>query len=569
MATYYVATTGNDSNTTVQAQSSSTPWKTIQHAIDTVPTGSEITVAAGTYVEPAYGYLYFNATHNGKTYTIKGEGTYQTYTVTHNGKTFIRRRSGSGVKIVTPSNYYTVRFYNGMATGSVTFDNIEFVPAGGSYGEFYGIFSIIANSGTASSVNLTVKNCTITPYVGMTYMLKVDNSTTPNTTRQIEFDHCEITRGYHIFYMQEGNELYVHDCQITNGGDSKIFFTNPSSAANYSLTNVYVDDNIIDAPNYHCMSTWYRSGETLYHTAISQLRMRGNSIKCGGYGLSVFEAIDNLVLEDNIVIAKCMLADLASGAEPNFELGYYNSPIPTTYPIKRAIVRNNVLGRDPASDDNECHSLQINQQIVGADISGNTLHGSTTYQLQVSGSYNRVHRNVITGGRGISFAGGSQNLVDHNSLAVTGTYGITWTNITVSDSSTITPDNNIFENNIVVGGSNTTLLYDNNGNSRNIKINNNCYYGGVHLAYLGGVNYDTLSTLKAKWSTYSTCFTDNDDESIVENPQFDSQYHVHNPYFWDKDFGAWQPTIPINSIVGGSRARRVYIAGVPLSEIGL
>ncbi|HEY4363994.1 MAG TPA: right-handed parallel beta-helix repeat-containing protein [Bryobacteraceae bacterium] len=44
-ATYYVATTGNDSH----AGSTSQPWKTLQHAVDTIKPGDTILVEAGTY----------------------------------------------------------------------------------------------------------------------------------------------------------------------------------------------------------------------------------------------------------------------------------------------------------------------------------------------------------------------------------------------------------------------------------------------------------------------------------------------------------------------------------------
>jgi hypothetical protein len=49
---YYVSTsTGNDTRTSTQAQSSATPWKTIQHALDLSSPGCSILVMAGTYRE--------------------------------------------------------------------------------------------------------------------------------------------------------------------------------------------------------------------------------------------------------------------------------------------------------------------------------------------------------------------------------------------------------------------------------------------------------------------------------------------------------------------------------------
>jgi hypothetical protein len=46
-STYYVATTGNDANN----GSADTPWKTIQHAVNTVPAGATVLVQAGVYNE--------------------------------------------------------------------------------------------------------------------------------------------------------------------------------------------------------------------------------------------------------------------------------------------------------------------------------------------------------------------------------------------------------------------------------------------------------------------------------------------------------------------------------------
>jgi len=50
-ATYYVATNGNDSYTTTQAQNISTPWQTIQKAASTMVAGDIVNVRAGTYNE--------------------------------------------------------------------------------------------------------------------------------------------------------------------------------------------------------------------------------------------------------------------------------------------------------------------------------------------------------------------------------------------------------------------------------------------------------------------------------------------------------------------------------------
>lgn len=48
-ATYYVATTGSDTRSSTQAQNSSTPWRSIQVAIDAADNGDIIEIASGTY----------------------------------------------------------------------------------------------------------------------------------------------------------------------------------------------------------------------------------------------------------------------------------------------------------------------------------------------------------------------------------------------------------------------------------------------------------------------------------------------------------------------------------------
>ena len=51
MATYYVATNGDDSRTTTQAQNSTTPWKTFSKAASASAAGDTIRIKAGTYNE--------------------------------------------------------------------------------------------------------------------------------------------------------------------------------------------------------------------------------------------------------------------------------------------------------------------------------------------------------------------------------------------------------------------------------------------------------------------------------------------------------------------------------------
>lgn len=96
---YYVATTGSDSNSGTQAQNPATPWLTLQHANNTVPTVTSgngsicinvangtysggVTVSAGGFTASSIGYLVYRcATLNGCTITATTGWLLETTTV--------------------------------------------------------------------------------------------------------------------------------------------------------------------------------------------------------------------------------------------------------------------------------------------------------------------------------------------------------------------------------------------------------------------------------------------------------------------------------------------------------
>ena len=77
-ATYYVATTGSDSNPGTEAQ----PWRTVQHAADTMVAGDTVYIRGGIYNENVQtmnsgnateGYITFSP-YSGENPTIDGTG---------------------------------------------------------------------------------------------------------------------------------------------------------------------------------------------------------------------------------------------------------------------------------------------------------------------------------------------------------------------------------------------------------------------------------------------------------------------------------------------------------------
>src|SRR5215475_8185649 len=69
-ATYWVATSGSDSNSCSSAQNNTTPKRTIAAGISCMSAGDTLTVRSGTYSE---GYIFPNGTNG---LTIKSETKY-------------------------------------------------------------------------------------------------------------------------------------------------------------------------------------------------------------------------------------------------------------------------------------------------------------------------------------------------------------------------------------------------------------------------------------------------------------------------------------------------------------
>ncbi len=117
---YYVSTTGDDSRTEQQAQNISTPWKTIQHAIDSIEGGEEnphaIHVMPGTYIENIVMDNYES---------LQGAGADKTILRSVNGENIISGADNvkidgftiQGPGIGVRSYYPSIRISNNIITG--------------------------------------------------------------------------------------------------------------------------------------------------------------------------------------------------------------------------------------------------------------------------------------------------------------------------------------------------------------------------------------------------------------------------------------------------------------------
>lgn len=132
-ATYYVATTGND---TTGDGSSGTPWASIQKAVNTISenTAHTVLVAAGTYAETTNNYLYINRALQ---VTI--------------------RANGGAVTLSTANTDQVVRLHTGMDSGTVyvVLDGVTLTPQTAA-----GTGAVYVSSLTCP---LTLRNCTVNP----------------------------------------------------------------------------------------------------------------------------------------------------------------------------------------------------------------------------------------------------------------------------------------------------------------------------------------------------------------------------------------------------------------------
>ena len=226
--TYYVDDSiGSDSNTETQAKSESTPWKTIQKAVD-------------TYVKPATGHVRI----------LVKAGTY--------------RKAGG-----TNATNATVNFFNqgsraGDATHTIIIENYpghsptiqEATYTGGSpsTSERHALWFDDSNAKF-----IRIRGFTITPNAAIG-LNQAQGFRIDGTTADIEIDDCHIhgwkltgslgtqPRAQGIFIENGSNRVQIYNCVINNNGDSATGFANLEhgiylGGSTHTIVNCLVYDN--------------------------------------------------------------------------------------------------------------------------------------------------------------------------------------------------------------------------------------------------------------------------------------------------------------------------------------
>jgi len=242
--TYYVSTTGSDSNTGL---STATPWKTIQHAADTVTAGATVFVKGGSYTGPV------NISVNSG--TASAPITFaaylgQTPVITGAGVTCCTDPSGSGSGLEGLINIYNVNYVtvSGFKVENFATNSADYTPAG--------IYVAGASTGIQILNNTVTKITTSAESTGSAYGIVLWNaSATPLTKATISGN---------VVY---GNKTGWSETVSLNG-----------NVTHFTITNniVHDNDNIgIDATGYwgvgptgHDQSIYGEiSGNTVYNNS--------------------------------------------------------------------------------------------------------------------------------------------------------------------------------------------------------------------------------------------------------------------------------------------------------------
>lgn len=272
-ATYYVATNGNDSAN----GNSSTPWRTIQKAINTVPTGATIRVRGGTY-EP------FSVTKSGV--TIMPD--------TSSG-VVIQGRSGVRDIILVQSSNVTI--------SGLTVQGCVPNPTPGSF-EDNGSTGIRINDGTTGVVvrNSIIRDSHGTNNYGLPFgcMAILVHNANSATIDNNEMYH----NGYGVFVLGGGQNLAITNNRIH---DNDVIIRNTPSPLN---------DDDFGGVAVGFMNVTASPGPTARDNTIYNNSGPSNDYTADGGAFEIFQA-SNLTIDHNTIYNNDNVVETGTGSSTN------------------------------------------------------------------------------------------------------------------------------------------------------------------------------------------------------------------------------------------------------------
>lgn len=498
-ATYFVNTaTGNDANSTAQAQNPATPWLTLQHANDTATDGDTIHAQTGTYVETSANSA-FRLT---KRLTWIADG---------------------GLVTVQPSAPASTAFSTGTvgATGSAftgfVFDALGtkascFVIAAGTSNmvfsgcTFKDATTQLLLSGSTNTIGFTWTNCTFSTSAGRIFFQCTAGATIKNSTFNVagtQFLQDLSTNGLvfagnmvnysasssYVFNIRNGGAITVTNNTFNLSGTPTSFWVIDGSSA--TTGSLLLSANVITNSAVFSAAGFTKTAAPVWTAIIT-----GNTFGVGGAAQA-----------QNLVSLTDYTSALAAGNTVIVDSTNSYAPIyasATTVTSAVTITNNTIYWKGRTGYGigvGTENSSAANNLLDGAVIQGNRLFGSrywnpaltvSTHGLFVGWNKNaNVYGNLVDGaGFGIVLKSGGENYasggVFYNIVVNCLSDGIymkgassvpVYNNVVYADPS-LTPRNGIH-----FGVNNSAIECSTNGVAKNNVVfqNPNTIYGAINL----------------------------------------------------------------------------------------
>ena len=472
-ATYYVSTTGNDTN----PGTLSSPWRTIQHAASTAMAGATVYVMGGTYNESVNfpnsgrpGQLIRFESYPGQTALISGSGlSCCTSNPALNGN-----ETQGLVNIVNGSHI----IISGFAIGNFTTSNAAATPAG----------IWITGSGTDVQIlNNQVYNITTTAQAnGNAFGIAVyGTSLTPITDLVIS--------GNEVYNLKTGESESVN----TDGNVTHFKITNNIVHDNDNIGIALIGDEGVGFPGYDVSSYGEVSGNTVYNISAIMNPGEGSSydadgIYCDGCAYVTIERNWIYNVDYGIEVASENQVCQANGTEWPGVIGA-GTPSLSNHPCygEYVTVRNNLISNSNAT------GLSIGGYAKASSKGGHDEGGGSSYDVVVVN--NTLYNNSKQP------AGATAEYQIQNQVG--------------------SAQHNYFENNLVYAGTFNTWIYSFVKSSTSYPappatLDWNLYYSAAGYVPGTSIFWDNVSNYTSFANYQST--TGEDESSRNSNPEFGS-----------------------------------------------
>ncbi|HXD92106.1 MAG TPA: T9SS type A sorting domain-containing protein [Bacteroidia bacterium] len=338
--TYYVSNSGNDNNTTTQAQNTTTPWKTIQHACNNATAGTTIQIMAGAYYEQI---------------VLNASGTMGSYITLTNyvGGTVVVNGNATAATLLTISNQSYIKinglqFYNCIGNNSVGIfidgvsRNIEITNNTIHHIYWNASFSAVANaSQNAQPLIVYGDSSKSVQNISITNNTFYDNAPGFSET-------CTLDGNIDGFIISNN---MVHNNQNIGIDIAGNYGTSPNPATDHARNGIVKNNQV-----WRCHSVYDGSAAGIYVDGGVNVKVEQNISYNNDWGIEIGceqpgDTTANITVRDNIVYR--------NGG--GMQVGGYNGPTSTGRVVNATISNNTFFDNDTLQTGNGELSLSYSQ----------------------------------------------------------------------------------------------------------------------------------------------------------------------------------------------------------------